>query len=794
MANINEEARIPVYINDEQAISALKNLQTEADKWRKKMLEAMAGGDMKGMKEAENEMKKVQRAAEMVKKEAFDVNKVLNNISSASTKDLRKALATVNKEMDGLNRNSKEYQALAAKRSLIKDEFNKINGSIKTQGGLLGNLKSLLPTLGWGAMAAGAVVAFNKIKNSTDTLSTQWQVFVGGLNQATNEFWRTLATGDWSNFIGRMREAIDVGREYEQTLDDLEEKSRALRIIEAEARGKELELEEKLRNKTLSKSERIAAGQERIKLEEDLAVKRTAMQQQAFENEMRITMQESQLSEEQLKTIMADFDSMDKVQAKRYLDTIDNYKKLQTDEQQFREGMARSGANLANPFTDKVTEAKALLDTFPESVKQYAAAVKGQGRTTDEQLNKTTEAWVKLKEAQNSAKENTKRVTTQVNSLLAGEENDGKKIVSAGEKLSNSLLEFLEKDAEAQKDAINKYFDEAGREAFDAFMAAIEQKQGENKIDFTIAASVSSPEEADQADPALDYEVQRMQETVDYQLQLNRYKYEQGLIGEREYQDELTRLSAEADADRLGNLQKYLQAASNVLGIVSSINNAAKDAELKKAGDNAKKREQIEQKYAKKAQKIAIAQAAINGALAVTKILAETPKADFGIMTGILIAAAVATTAAEIAAISGQKFSGGGHTSPGPREKPAGIVHAGEYVIPQEGVNNPQLRPIIDIFELARKNGSLARLDLRPVVASIASQAGSGYASGGGPGYSVRSSGGASSSDGVQISNAELSRFNDLLDRLETWEPYMSVETYEKKREKLKEMTDGGLK
>ena len=80
MANINEEARIPVYLNDEQAKSALKNLQGEADKWRKKMHEAMAGGDMKGMKEAERELKKVNKEASKFRKTTFDTNKILNNL------------------------------------------------------------------------------------------------------------------------------------------------------------------------------------------------------------------------------------------------------------------------------------------------------------------------------------------------------------------------------------------------------------------------------------------------------------------------------------------------------------------------------------------------------------------------------------------------------------------------------------------------------------------------------------------------------------------------------------------
>ena len=131
MANINEEARIPVYINDEQAKSALKNLQNEADKWRKKMFEAMEGGDLKGMKDAEREMKKAQKAMGEIKREAFDVNKVLQNISNASLKDLKAALRAVDREMEGLNRSSKQYQDLMGKKTDIRFELSKINGVIR---------------------------------------------------------------------------------------------------------------------------------------------------------------------------------------------------------------------------------------------------------------------------------------------------------------------------------------------------------------------------------------------------------------------------------------------------------------------------------------------------------------------------------------------------------------------------------------------------------------------------------------------------------------------------------------
>ena len=112
--------------------------------------------------------------------------------------------------------------------------------------------------------------------------------------------------------------------------------------------------------------------------------------------------------------------------------------------------------------------------------------------------------------------------------------------------------------------------------------------------------------------------------------------------------------------------------------------NEAKQLEIQAKFD--KKREALEIEADKKAKRRAIAQAVINGALAVTKILADVPKADFGISTGILIAAAAVTTAAQIALISSQKFAQGGvlrgpSHAQGGIPTPFGEMEGGEAVI-----------------------------------------------------------------------------------------------------------------
>ncbi|MFZ4705462.1 MAG: phage tail tape measure protein [Bacteroidales bacterium] len=138
MAGINDEARIPVYINDEQAKSALKNLTSETEKWRKKMYEAMAGGDMKGMKDAQREIGKINKEMANLRKASFDVDKVLKNLSSAAPRDIKKAIMELNREQEKLNRNTKDYADNAKKLKILRTELATINGQVTKQSSFFG--------------------------------------------------------------------------------------------------------------------------------------------------------------------------------------------------------------------------------------------------------------------------------------------------------------------------------------------------------------------------------------------------------------------------------------------------------------------------------------------------------------------------------------------------------------------------------------------------------------------------------------------------------------------------------
>jgi hypothetical protein len=112
------------------------------------------------------------------------------------------------------------------------------------------------------------------------------------------------------------------------------------------------------------------------------------------------------------------------------------------------------------------------------------------------------------------------------------------------------------------------------------------------------------------------------------------------------------------------NLERGLKS-----GLVSQLEYDRQVADIERKQEARQK--EIQLKQFQRNQKMQIAQAIMNGAFAVTKILAETPKFDFGVATAIEIGLAIATTAAQVAKIATQKpgFAKGGLLDEEPKRK-----------------------------------------------------------------------------------------------------------------------------
>ena len=123
------------------------------------------------------------------------------------------------------------------------------------------------------------------------------------------------------------------------------------------------------------------------------------------------------------------------------------------------------------------------------------------------------------------------------------------------------------------------------------------------------------------------------------------------------------------EQERQGRLelnQERLESATQVIGAIGSLNSAALANDLKNAGNNEALKERLRKASFEREKKLNIAMALINGAQAQMAILAQTPKADFGVATVIAMVAAAATTIGQIAAIKSTTYQGGGSTATSP--------------------------------------------------------------------------------------------------------------------------------
>lgn len=159
------------------------------------------------------------------------------------------------------------------------------------------------------------------------------------------------------------------------------------------------------------------------------------------------------------------------------------------------------------------------------------------------------------------------------------------------------------------------------------------------------------------------------------------------------------------------------------------------DAQIKAAGDNEKKRKQLEEqkqkdvaaiktKYDKRAMVIEMAQAVASTAMAAINAYAsaaQVPMIGY-ILAPIAASMALAAGALQIATIKKSHqaqqmgyYEGGFTGRDGNNRREVGVVHANEFVANHRAVANPELLPVLRLIDQAQRNntvGSLTREDV----------------------------------------------------------------------------------
>jgi TP901 family phage tail tape measure protein len=347
--------------------------------------------------------------------------------------------------------------------------------------------------------------------------------------------------------------------------------------------------------------------------------------------------------------------------------------------------------------------------------------------------------------------------TTAVNNLRIRQE---KEMLDEIKNLRVGLADVHESELAKQSDQINKFYDaqvkkNAGNEKVleqiklarekDLSDAQIREKERLEKEKLEIESRYATLS-GDKGDTKL----ATINKQYDDELLALKEKYSKELQATQAYKDAVDAIEKNRTADKNNlkldklkeerdfEIQAAQQAADATFSVIASNAKAKLDTkvsaleserqkELSVKNLTDKQKEQINAKFDAKVreeklrawkaeQAASVAQAVINGALAVTKVLAQT-----GVFAGFAIPAAIATTALQVGTIlatPAPKFATGGYSD----EDPAGFVskstlfansatgrpfEAGEagkeWIAPNWMVKSPRYANLINMLEVARK-------------------------------------------------------------------------------------------
>ena len=756
---------------------------------------------------------------------ALSTNQMSIKQLNQQAKTLRSALNSMHKEANPQLWNKYNNELIAVNKRLAELKV----GTEQTKGGF----KTFFNNIAQGFTTANVIMtgvnaAIGILRKGFETFTTQTMVW-----QDRWEMFTTKMSAGWNQFIANMfqgkdvikqsiAEAIEAAEQAKLLMDELFERNNSLEINAVDINIEINKLMSKVRDASLDPEERLAAIDDIIAKENELAEKKASIAAQEYKANLVLLSGKTKLAEHELQWAIDDYEKN-----REKIKLGEEYNEL-LEEREYLNNPMRL-AEISNAHLEKDDYLKALdelerkqdenrraigaMITSDIDVEEYARIVRQYNRANDEFVENYKNSAIKFKKAEEERTRNLAAMATRrgrlVNQMNAADQQAEDKAYSdaksAAETAYRQQLNDLKRSLLDREISQEEYSDKAqqvemmrleklkqvnlqygkditeidaqildarlkqqesvnGQSASRSSWSGIEKidskalmdglrSSGKGKAQPLSAGSLAMPEV--QADESAG------DQYIETQLAMLEILHEQKLISEEEYLARRLALTQEYDEEEsesnLDNWEGRLQVANQMLSLVSGAVDSAREAEyasldawkakeLAAAGDNAEKREQIEEQYeAKKLEiqkryanvdmSIQIAKAITAGALACVQ--AWNAAGANPVMAGIITALIAATTAAQIATIVAQRnaimsaspsssaasaassstptqvrtvngYSEGGYTGDGGRLEVAGVVHRGEYVVPQPEMRDPAVAAMVASIESRRRRRTSA--------------------------------------------------------------------------------------
>lgn len=138
-----------------------------------------------------------------------------------------------------------------------KNDVKNLSGTLGSMGGALTKVAGIF------GVTATAVGVFEKSMNSSQKLNDLYENTMGGLKGAVDEFFYSIANGDWTNWFNGISGVIDKAKEAKAALDDLGNTSMSYNYFNAKNMADFSDQLAIIKDKTSSK-EQVEAAKERV--------------------------------------------------------------------------------------------------------------------------------------------------------------------------------------------------------------------------------------------------------------------------------------------------------------------------------------------------------------------------------------------------------------------------------------------------------------------------------------------------------------------------------------------------
>lgn len=135
MSDLNTRATVTLQVNGQQAEQTLQHLKNNALQLESAIAKAAAAGNKTDLKRLRKELTDTKRQIREIESSTMQVEHVLSRLDRATPKELSRTLATLNRQLDYMERGSKAWNAHVEKIRQVKAELAAVRDEVREQEG-----------------------------------------------------------------------------------------------------------------------------------------------------------------------------------------------------------------------------------------------------------------------------------------------------------------------------------------------------------------------------------------------------------------------------------------------------------------------------------------------------------------------------------------------------------------------------------------------------------------------------------------------------------------------------------